>query len=107
MIAAATASVACTITGGRMLGSTWRSRMRAGGLPTARAASTYSSARTASTCPRESRTKIGVPVTPIAIIALPRLGPRKAASAIARIRKGIASIASVSRLIAASSTPPT
>ena len=38
--------------------------MRAGGLPTARAASTYSSARTASTCPRESRTKIGVAVTP-------------------------------------------
>ena len=34
---------------------------------------------------------------PIAIIALLRLGPRKAASAIARIRNGIASIASVMR----------
>ena len=33
---------------------------------------------------------------PIAIIALVRLGPRKAASAIARIRNGIASIASMS-----------
>ena len=40
MIAAATARVACTITGGRILGRMCRSRMRIGGLPTARAAST-------------------------------------------------------------------
>jgi hypothetical protein len=45
-------------------------------------------------------------LTPIAIIALPRLGPRKAASAMARIRNGQASIASVKRLIRASSQPP-
>ena len=39
---------------------------------------------------------------PIAIIALVRLGPRKAASAIARIRNGQASMASVMREISAS-----
>ena len=107
MIAAATASVACTITGGRMFGRMWRSRIRAGGLPTARAASTQSSARAASTWPRARRTKIGVAVIPIAIIALPSEGPRNAASAIARIRNGTASIASVIRPITASTQPPT
>ena len=51
--------------------------------------------------------KTGVAETPIAIIALVRLGPRKAASAIARIRNGQASIASVMREISASTQPPT
>ena len=37
---AAMASVACTISGARMLGRMWRRAMRSGGLPTARAAST-------------------------------------------------------------------
>ena len=46
------------------------------------------------------------PYEPIAIMALPRLGPRNAASAIARIRNGQASIASVMRLISASMNPP-
>jgi hypothetical protein len=56
--------------------------------------------------PRVSRTNTGVAVTPIAIIALPRLGPRKAASAIARIRKGMASMASTIREMMASIQPP-
>jgi hypothetical protein len=43
---------------------------------------------------------------PIAIIALVRLGPRNAASAIARIRNGQASIASVMREISPSPHPP-
>ncbi len=47
--------------------------------------------------PRVSRMKTGVAVTPMAIMALLRLGPRKAASAIARIRNGMASIASTMR----------
>ena len=55
----------------------------------------------ASTCARVRRTKIGVAEMPIAIIALVRLGPRKAASAIARIRNGQASNASVRREISA------
>jgi len=42
------------------------------------------------TWPRVRRTHTGTCDTPIAIIALVRLGPRKAARAIARIRKGIA-----------------
>ena len=50
--------------------------------------------------------KIGVVVTPIAIMALPRLGPRNAASAIARMRNGTASIASVMRESSASIQPP-
>ena len=50
--------------------------------------------------------KTGVAEMPIAIMALPRLGPRNAASAMARIRNGQASIASVIRLISASMKPP-
>ena len=61
----------------------------------------------ASTCARVSRMKIGVAAMPIAIIALVRLGPRNAASAIARIRNGQASSASVMREISASGQPPT
>jgi hypothetical protein len=48
----------------------------------------------------------GVAEMPIAIIALVRLGPRNAASAIARIRNGHASIASVTREISASIQRP-
>ena len=59
-----------------------------------------------STCARVRRMKIGVAEMPIAIIALVRLGPRNAASAIARIRNGQASIASVMREISASTQPP-
>src|SRR5271154_7318816 len=51
--------------------------------------------------------KIGVADTPIAIMALLRLGPKNAASAIARIRNGQASMASVMREISASTQPPT
>jgi hypothetical protein len=40
-------------------------------------------------------------------MALPRLGPRKAASAMARIRNGQASMASVTRLMRPSTRPPT
>src|SRR5688572_27117020 len=50
--------------------------------------------------------KIGVAEMPMAIIALVRLGPRKAASAMARIRNGQASIASVTREMSASTQRP-
>ena len=60
----------------------------------------------ASVWPRVRRTKIGVAVTPMAIMALDRLGPRKAASAIARIRNGTASMASTMRDSTASIQPP-
>jgi hypothetical protein len=55
---------------------------------------------------RTSRMKIGTAERPIAIIALVSDGPRMAANAIARIRKGQASIASVTREIAMSIQPP-
>ena len=80
--------------------------MRHGALPIARAASTKSSAFTASVVPRVNRTNTGVAEMPIAIIAFVRLGPRNAASAIARIRKGQASSASVIREISMSVLPP-
>lgn len=55
--------------------------------------------------PRATRMKIGAVVTPIAIIALRKFGPRKAASAIASTRNGIASIASTIRLRSVSVIP--
>lgn len=99
-------SVAWTRIAGTMLGRMWTRAIRQGGLPMARAASTNSSAATARTCARVSRMKVEVAERPMAIIALTRLGPRKAASAIARIRKGIARSASVRREIAPSIQPP-
>ena len=106
--AAAIASVACTISGAAMFGSTWRSAMRSGGLPTrARRLDVVLDLDVDAPAPRVSRTKIGVAETPIAIIALVRLGPRNAASAIARIRNGQARNASVMREISASTQPPT
>ena len=66
-----------------------------------------SSTLTLITWARVRRTKIGVAETPIAIMALVRLGPRKAESAIARIRNGQARKASVRREMKASTTPPT
>ena len=50
--------------------------------------------------------KIGVAEMPMAIMALLRLGPRKAASAMARIRNGQASMASVMREMSASTQRP-
>src|SRR5512141_801408 len=79
MTAAAIASVDCTMSAGTTFGSTWRNATRHGGLPMARAARMYSSALIAIVWARVSRTKTGVAETPIAIIALVRLGPRKAA----------------------------
>jgi hypothetical protein len=61
---------------------------------------------TDSVWPRVSRTKIGVAEKPMAIIALVRLGPRNAANAIAVMRKGIASNASVMRDMIMSTQPP-
>ena len=100
------ASVACTSTGGTMLGKTCRSATRQGGLPVARAASTYSWVAASIVAPRATRTKIGAAVMPMAIMALVRDGPRNAASAMARIRNGQASMASTSRPITPSTQPP-
>jgi len=104
--AAAMASVACTMSGATMFGRMWRSAMRRCGLPSARAASTYSSVFAASTWARVRRTNTGVAETPIAIMALERLGPRKAARAMARMRNGQASMASTMRESSASTQPP-
>jgi hypothetical protein len=60
-----------------------------------------------SVAPRATRTKIGMAEMPMAIMALTSAGPRNAARAMANIRNGQASIASVRRLITASVRPPT
>lgn len=62
--------------------------MRSGGLPTARAAAMQSSTLTLGTRARVSLANTGVVETLVAIIALVKLGPRKAARAIAQIRNG-------------------
>src|SRR3712207_2208294 len=103
MMASAMARVACTSSGGTMLGRTWTSAVRHGGFPMERAASTHSVVFASSAMPRARRTKIDVAEMAMASIAFSKAGPRKAARAIARIRKGTDSIASVTREIAARS----
>src|SRR5690349_3156953 len=88
MIAAATVRLDWITSGGSMLGRIARTPIRNGEPPSARAASTYSSALIASTVLRARRKNTGSAAIPIAIIALVRLGPRNAASAIAAIRNG-------------------
>ena len=88
-----------------MFGSTCRTATRQAGLPTERAASTYSLLAASRVAARATRMKRGAVETPMAIMALVRSGPRKAASAIARIRKGQASMASTTRDSSASVQP--
>ena len=57
-------------------------------------------------CPRARRTKRGMADRPMAIMAFVSDGPRKAASAMARMRKGAASSASVKREMVKSTQPP-
>ena len=57
--------------------------------------------------PRARRTKTGLAVIAMASIAFSSAGPRNAASAIARIRKGTDSMASAMRDSTASTHPPT
>ena len=86
MIAVASASVPCTITGEMAFGSTCEMRIVRRRTPTARAASTKSFSRWASTDPRNRRAKIGTFTTPIAIITCSSPGPSSATMPIA-IRK--------------------
>ncbi len=106
MMAAATVMLTCTKSGGSVFGRMWRTATRGREQPNACAASTYSSVLMASTVPRTSRTKVGRAAIPIAIMALPRPGPRKAASAMATMRNGIESMASLIRIISPSTQPP-
>src|SRR5438132_1493537 len=82
-MADATSSDVCTMIGAVTFGQMWRSMMRPGPAPSARAATTKSRSRTERVCPRTSRAKIGVNTTPMASMALVRPGPRLAAMATA------------------------
>ena len=74
--------------------------------PTARAASTKSFSRCASTDPRSRRAKIGTFTTPIAIITCSSPGPSSATMPIAIRKPGIASMMSTNRIITPSTQPP-
>src|SRR5436190_15564057 len=106
MIAVASASVPWTITGEMAFGRTWPYRIRTRRTPTDRAARTKSFSRCPRIEPRRSRAKIGIWVTPIAIITSTSPGPSAATIPIANSRPGIASMMSMQRMITVSTTPP-
>ena len=76
------------------------------GTPTDRAASTKSFSRCERIEPRIRRAKIGMFVTPTAIMIWNRPGPSTATIPIASSRPGIASMMSISRMITLSTMPP-
>ena len=75
MMAPAIASVACTISAEMELGRMWCRMMRVLLAPMARAASTNSCSRVASTEARTTRANFGVDDSPTASIRLKRLEP--------------------------------
>ena len=107
MIAVASASVPCTITGEIAFGRMCEERIRRRGTPTDRAARTKSFSRCARIDPRRRRAKIGICVTPTAIMICTRPGPSAATIPIASSSPGIASMMSISRMITLSTAPPT
>src|SRR5438046_9154098 len=81
--AAANTNEACTITGDRQFGSTWRATMTTSETPSARAASTYIVSRITSTEPRTMRATRGAYTIPMAARAVATPGPSDAISAMA------------------------
>ena len=106
MIAVASASVPWTITGETEFGRMCEERIVRRGTPIARAASTKSFSRCASTEPRRSRAKIGTLTTPTAIMICQRPGPSSATIPTAMRKPGIDSITSIERMITVSTHPP-
>ena len=106
MIAVASASVPATITAEMEFGSTCEMRIFRRRTPTARAASTKSLSRCASTEPRSKRVKIGMLTIPIAIMTWRRPGPSRATIPIAIRKPGIASMMSTRRISVPSTQPP-
>ena len=107
MIAVAIASVAVTITGEIAFGRMWEKRITGRLTPTAFAAVTKSASRWARIEPRRSRAKIGTFASPTAINTSLRPGPSAVTIPIASSRPGIASMTSITRMIAESTQPPT
>ena len=106
MIAVAIASVPWTISGEIEFGRMCENRIERLRTPTERAASTKSVSRCASTEPRRRRAKIGTFTIPTAIVTCHRPGPSSATIPIASSRPGIASMTSITRMIAESTQPP-
>src|SRR5205809_52813 len=101
--AAANTNEACTITGDRQFGSTWRATMTTSETPSARAASTYIVSRITSTEPRTMRATRGAYTIPMATMTLATLGPSEAISAMARMMAGKAMSPSITRITGLSS----
>src|SRR5207247_1462008 len=101
--AAANTNEACTITGDRQCGSTWRATMTTSETPSARAASTYIVSRITSTEPRTMRATRGAYTIPMATMTLATLGPSEAISAMARMMAGKAMSPSITRITGLSS----
>src|SRR5439155_27016000 len=96
--AAANTNEACTMTGDRQLGSTWRAIMVRSAAPSAQAASTYEVSRITSTEPRTTRATRGEYTTPMATMTLTTLAPSAAISAMASTIAGKAMRPSITRM---------
>ena len=99
-------SVDWTSTGDSALGSTWRNMMRSGPAPMARAASTKSSSRKASTRERTMRAYAGTATVETAMTALNHPGPRVPTTAKAKNSDGSASSTSMTRMMNPSTHRP-
>ena len=98
--------VACTISGGSVLGRMWRPIRARSPAPRARAATTKSRSRNSRKLARVSRAKTGRKAMPIATIEIVRVGLKTAVSSRADRIAGKPWIASTSRMKASSSQPP-
>jgi hypothetical protein len=104
--ALANVSVNCTVTAAIEFGRMWSSRILGTPAPAAMAPCTKSCDLSDSVLARIRRANSGICITPIAIIALTRLGPSTAMMASARMMAGNANIMSIVRISSESSQPP-
>jgi len=105
MSAVPNAIEACTSRGDATLGRMRRRRIQPVGLPIEIEASTKTSSRTASVCPRMRRAKDGTSTIEMAIMVLVRPGPSTPAIAIAKISGGRLISASMLRMSRLSMRP--
>ncbi len=95
-----------TMIGPRSLGRMCRAMMRGPVSPDSRAALTYSSPRMASVDPRTTRSRVGEPIRPRAIMVARSLPGNTASTISSTMMPGRASTRSPSRVITRSAQPP-
>ena len=106
-MACATCSVDSTTMDEKVLGSTWRMRIRTEPMPIARAASMKSFSRRASTSARTTRAYRSQPVKPSTRMTVIRLGPSAATKARASRIWGKDHVMSTTVMMTVSARPPT